>query len=154
MGRSRRIAAVLVALALGSTAAWAFPWDIFVYRATGDYWWVFAMMVFCNCISPLVWWKKSIRQNYFWLFTISIFINIGMWFERYNIIASALAHQFDPNAWTYYTPTYIEIGILIGSFGWFLIWFLLFVKVMPSVAIAEVKEQVRPPLKGLEAAAK
>jgi len=131
-----------------------YEWDIFVYRATGDYWWVFAMMVFCNCISPLVWWKKSIRQNYFWLFTISIFINIGMWFERYNIIASALAHQFDPNAWTYYTPTYIEIGILIGSFGWFLIWFLLFVKVMPSVAIAEVKEQVRPPLRDLEAAAK
>ena len=71
-----------------------------------------------------------------------------------EIEKSALAHQFDPNAWTYYTPTYIEMGILIGSFGWFLIWFLLFVKVMPSVAIAEVKEQVRPPLKGLEAAAK
>jgi len=131
-----------------------YEWDIFVYRATGDYWWVFATMVFCNCLAPLVWWKKSIRQNYFWLFTISIFVNIGMWFERYNIIASALAHQFDPNAWTYYRPTYIEMGILIGSFGWFLIWFLLFVKVMPSVAIAEVKEQVRPPLRDLEAAAK
>ena len=45
------------------------------------------------------------------------------------------------------------IGVLIFSFAWFFLWFLLFVKVMPSVAIAEVKEQVPPPLKHPEVAA-
>jgi molybdopterin-containing oxidoreductase family membrane subunit len=73
-----------------------------------------------------------------------------MWFERYNIIASSLSHSFDPAAWVYYVPTYIEWGIMLGSFGWFFTWFLLFVKIMPSVAIAEVKELMRPPLKSEE----
>ena len=81
------------------------------------------------------------------VFILSIFVNIGMWFERFNIIASSLAHQFDPAAWTYYLPNYIEIGVLIFSFAWFFLWFLLFVKVMPSVAIAEVKELLPPPLR-------
>jgi molybdopterin-containing oxidoreductase family membrane subunit len=88
------------------------------------------------------------------LFIVSIIINIGMWFERYNIIASALSHQFDPASWTYYAPTYIEIGIMVGSFGWFGMWFVMFVKIMPSVAVAEIKELVRPPLKSDQVAAK
>merc|ERR1712100_588976 len=105
------------------------------------------MMVFCNCLAPLVWWKRAWRRNYTILMVVSILINVGMWFERYNIIASALAHQYDPAAWTLYTPNWVEMGIMIGSFGWFFLWFLLFIKIMPSVAIAEVKELVRPPLK-------
>lgn len=130
-----------------------YEWSTFTDRVTGQYWWVFAMMVACNCTIPLLWWFKKIRTNFVGLFVISIVINIGMWFERYNIIASSLAHGFDPAAWVWYQPTYIEIGILIGSFAWFFLWFLLFVKIMPSVAIAEVKEQIRPPLKSDEEAA-
>jgi len=130
-----------------------YEWGVFVYRATGDYAWVFWMMVTCNCIIPLLFWFKKVRTNLVSLFAISIVINIGMWFERFNIIASALAHQFDPGAWTYYSPSWVELGILFGSFGWFFTWFLLFAKVMPSVAIAEVKEGLRPPLKADEEAA-
>jgi molybdopterin-containing oxidoreductase family membrane subunit len=127
-----------------------YEWGIFEYRLTGEYDWVFFIMVLCNCLIPLIWWKKSWRRNYTILFIVSIFINIGMWFERYNIIASALAHQYDPAAWTLYTPNWVEWGIMFGSFGWFFLWFLLFIKVMPSVAIAEIKELVRPPLKSDE----
>ena len=95
------------------------------------------------------------RRNYTVLMIVSILINIGMWFERYNIIASALAHQYDPAAWTLYTPNWVEWGIMLGSFGWFMMWFLLFIKVMPSVAIAEIKELIRPPLRSdSQAAAK
>ena len=130
-----------------------YEWGIFEYRLFGEYDWVFAMMVFCNCLAPLVWWKKSWRRNYTILFVVSIIINVGMWFERYNIIASALAHQYDPAAWTLYTPNWVEWGIMAGSFGWFFTWFLLFIRVMPSVAIAEIKELVRPPLKSDEEAA-
>jgi molybdopterin-containing oxidoreductase family membrane subunit len=129
-----------------------YEWGIFLYRPTGEYWWVYWAMVFCNCIAPLPWWFKKCRTNIYWLFGISILINIGMWFERFNIIASSLAHQFDPGSWTYYTPSYIEIGVLIGSFGWFSTWFLLFAKVLPGVAIAEIKEGLRPPLKSEEVA--
>lgn len=132
-----------------------YEWGIFVDRATGRYWWVFATMVLCNCTIPLVWWFKKVRTSMIGLFAVSIVINIGMWFERFNIIASSLAHSFDPGSWVYYLPTYIEMGILAGSFAWFFVWFFLFVKIMPSVAIAEMKEQIRPPLKiDEEAAAK
>jgi molybdopterin-containing oxidoreductase family membrane subunit len=131
-----------------------YEWGIFYFRATGaDYGWVFWMMVTCNCIIPLLWWSKKIRTSFWGLMIVSIFVNIGMWFERYNFIVSSLAHQFDPAAWTYYAPSWVEIGILIFSFGWFGLWFLLFMKVMPSLAIAEVKELVRPPLKADEEAA-
>lgn len=127
-----------------------YEWGTFVDRVVGNYWWVFATMVFCNCIAPLPWYFKKIRTSYLWLFVISVLINVGMWFERYNIIASSLSHSFDPAGWVYYVPTYIEWGIMLGSFGWFFTWFLLFVKIMPSVAIAEVKELMRPPLKSEE----
>jgi len=130
-----------------------YEWGVFTYRVIGPYWWVFWTMVTCNCIIPLLWWVKRYRTNLWCLWIVSIFINIGMWFERFNIIAVSLSHQFDTNAWTYYLPNYIEIGVLIFSFSWFFLWFLLFVKVMPSVAIAEVKEQVPPPLKFPEVAA-
>ena len=124
-----------------------YEWGIFVDRATGNYSWVFATMVFCNCLAPLIWWSKKMRTNLYVLFGVSLLINVGMWFERYNIIASSLAHQFDPGAWVYYQPTWVEMGILLGSFAWFGMWFLLFVKLMPAVAIAEIKEAMRPPLK-------
>ncbi|MCB9745920.1 MAG: polysulfide reductase NrfD [Alphaproteobacteria bacterium] len=129
-----------------------YEWGIFVDRATGNYSWVFWTMVTCNCVIPLIWWSKKMRTNLYVLFIVSIFINIGMWFERYNIIASSLSHQFDPGAWIYYTPSWIELGILAGSFAWFGMWFLLFVRVMPSVAIAEIKELLPPPLSHEEAA--
>ena len=130
-----------------------YEWGIFYYRAVGEYWWVFWTMVICNCVIPLLWWFKKMRTSFWPLMIVSIAINIGMWFERYNIIASALAHQYDPASWVYYSPTWVEMGILVGSFGWFGLWFLLFIKIMPSVAIAEIKEAIRPPLKSDEVAA-
>ncbi len=130
-----------------------YEWGTFSDRVVGKYWWVFGTMALCNCTIPLLWWFKKIRTSFMGLLLVSIVINIGMWFERYNIIVTSLAHSYDPAAWVYYTPTYIEIGILVGSFAWFFTWFLLFVKIMPAVAIAEIKETLRPPLKHDEEAA-
>ena len=127
-----------------------YEWGIFVDRMVGQYDWIMWMMVLCNCTIPLVLWSKKVRTNLYALWAVSIVINIGMWFERYNIIASALAHQFDPGAWAFYKPSWVEIGILVGSFAWFFMWFLMFVKLMPSVAIAEIKEGLRPPLRSDE----
>ena len=110
-------------------------------------------MVFCNIFAPIPLWRWKVRNNPLAVWIICGLINVGMWFERYNIIASALAHQYDPGAWTLYTPNWVEWGIMAGSFGWFFVWFLLFIRVMPSVAIAEIKELVRPPLKSDEEAA-
>jgi len=125
-----------------------YEWAIFTWRATGEYAWAFWTMVFCNCVAPLVWYKKSWRTNPWILFIVSIFINIGMWFERFNIVISSTAHNFDPATWWYYMPSPIEWGIMIGSFGWFGFWFLLFLQTLPAIAIAEIKEMIAPPVKG------
>jgi len=123
---------------------------IFFWRADpwADYGWAFYLMVFCNCIAPLVWYSKKMRTNPWSLFIVAAIINVGMWFERFNIIVSSLAHNFDPQTWWFYWPTWIEWGVLIGSAGWFLTWFLLFCKTFPAIAITEIKEMIPPPVRG------
>jgi molybdopterin-containing oxidoreductase family membrane subunit len=66
-------------------------------------------------------------------------INVGMWFERFVIIATSLARDFLPSSWGYYIPTYIDYMTLAGSFGLFFTLFLLFCRYLPMVAMAEVK---------------
>jgi Ni/Fe-hydrogenase subunit HybB-like protein len=73
------------------------------------------------------------------MFVACIFVNVGMWFERFVIIVTSLAQDFLPSAWGYYTPTWVDIGMLIGSFGLFLTLFMLFIRYLPVIAIAEVK---------------
>ena len=111
----------------------------FFNRALGPYWWSYFGMMACNVLSPQIFWFKSMRRNIFVTFFMSIFINIGMWFERFVIIATTLARDYLPSSWSYYVPTWVEIGIFIGSMGLFFVLFLLFTRVAPVVAIAEVK---------------
>jgi Ni/Fe-hydrogenase subunit HybB-like protein len=122
-----------------------FESESFYYRAFGPYWWATWTMITCNVFIPLVMWSKKVRTNIAALFVISIFINIGMWFERFVIIVTSLAHEFEPWQWAYYLPNHIEIGVIIGSFSWFSMWFMLFIKFFPSMAISEIKESLPPP---------
>ena len=116
----------------------------FRWRAFGDYSPEFWVMVVCNSIVPLLFFRKRIRTNILWLFGISILINIGMWFERFVIIIGGVAHDFIPHAWGLYRPRFIELGIMFGSFSLFFLLFLLFVKHLPSVSMTEMKETLGP----------
>ncbi len=118
----------------------------FSYRTFGNYSTLFWLMVFGNCLFPLLLWFKKFRTHLGWIFTICIFVNVGMWLERFIIIVTSLAHEYDPYSWGTYTPSWVEIGITAGAFSWFFLWFLLFVKLFPSVAIVEIKEQLPIPL--------
>ena len=120
---------------------------LFWFRPFGELKYFFWLMVLCNCISPIPLWRKKIRTNLPALFVISILINIGMWLERFNIIVTSLAHDFVPFAWSNYQFEWGEIWITIGSFGWFFTWFFVFIKIMPSMAIMELKEGLAPPLR-------
>ncbi|MBI3182981.1 MAG: polysulfide reductase NrfD [Myxococcales bacterium] len=115
--------------------------DLFIFRATGDYKFHFWLMVFCNCVAPQLCFLKRVRENIAVLFVISLFVNVGMFLERFNIVATSLSHSHDPFAWGNYWPAQAEIALYIGSFGWFGMWFLLFLKVLPSVSLSEMKEQ-------------
>jgi Ni/Fe-hydrogenase subunit HybB-like protein len=120
---------------------------VFKWRASGDYAPAFWIMVSCNSIIPLLFFFKKIRTNIFWLLVISILINVGMYFERYVIIVTSLSHDFLPFAWGNYSPTWVEITISIGSWGFFLMLFFLFAKFLPSISITEVKEILPLPMK-------
>ena len=122
-----------------------FEQTTFWRRAFGPLWWAGWSMIICNAfVSQLLWFRK-IRTNLTALFIISIFVNIGMWFERYVIITSSLSNDFLPFAWGQLNPTWADWGILIGSFGWFGMYFILFARTFPVVAIQELKEMIPMP---------
>lgn len=112
----------------------------FFYRTFGDYKFLYYMMVLCNMFIPLTLFVRKWRRNILFLYVVSIFVNIGMWLERFVIIVSSLAHEFVPYAWGLYKPSVVEAGITLGSFGFFLTLFLLFTRFLPIVAITELKE--------------
>ncbi len=111
----------------------------FINRATGPYWWAYWTMVSCNVISPQFFWFKKLRRSPKFLFVISIFVNIGMWFERFVITVTSLHADFMPSSWDYFSPTKWDVLTFVGSFGLFFFMFCLFVRFLPMVALAEVK---------------
>jgi molybdopterin-containing oxidoreductase family membrane subunit len=112
---------------------------VFLNRAFGPYWWAYWTMVSCNVIVPQIFWFKRMRTSLPVMFVASIFINIGMWFERFVIIASSLHRDFLPSSWGYFRPTIVDILTFFGTFGLFLTLFLLFIRFLPMIAISEVK---------------
>lgn len=117
----------------------AFEQFVFINRATGDYAWAYWTMITCNVVTPQLFWFKKLRRNVLLTWILSIFVNIGMWFERFTIISTSLHHDFLPSAWGYYSPTWVEICLFAGTFGIFLTCFLLFSKFLPILAISEIK---------------
>ena len=112
---------------------------VFMNRALGPFSWAYWIMVGCNLITPQFFWFKKIRTNIALVFILSIFINIGMWFERFVIIVTSLHRDYLPSAWAMYSPSLVEIGTLIGSFGLFFTLFMLFIRYLPIISIGEVK---------------
>jgi Ni/Fe-hydrogenase subunit HybB-like protein len=114
----------------------------FNQRYFGPQGYLFWIMVLCNCIIPLLLFIPRVRTNTVWLFIISIFVNIGMWLERFVIIAGSLATNTMPSQWRFYTWHVTEAIITAASFGWFLMNFSLFAKFMPIVSMTEMKEGI------------
>jgi molybdopterin-containing oxidoreductase family membrane subunit len=111
----------------------------FINRATGPYWWAYWTMVSCNVITPQLFWSKKIRTSIPWMFALSIFVNIGMWFERFVIIVTSLHRDYLPTSWTYFRPSIWDISLFFGTFGLFFTLFLSFLRFLPAIAISEVK---------------
>ena len=111
----------------------------FLNRAFGPYAWAYWTMFTCNVISPQLFWSKKIRRSIPIMFMLTIVINIGMWFERFVIIATSLHRDFLTSSWGYFRPTLVDILTFTGTFGLFLTMFLLFCRFVPMIALAEVK---------------
>ena len=123
-----------------------YEWHVFRWNRlgagdgpTGSFWWAYTAMITCNVLVPQTFWFKKLRRSIPWMFIASILINIGMWFERFVIIATSLHRDFLPSSWGYFSPTLTDICLYLGTFGLFMTLFLLFIRWVPMVAIAEVK---------------
>jgi molybdopterin-containing oxidoreductase family membrane subunit len=127
-----------------------FEWSMITFRASGPYAPVFWAMTFLNVVVPLTLVWKRARRSLAWLFVMSLAVNAGMWLERVVIVVTATAHDFLPANWGFYLPTWIEIGILQGSLCLFGALFLLFVRHLPPVSIAELKAGIAPESKPKE----
>jgi molybdopterin-containing oxidoreductase family membrane subunit len=97
------------------------------------------MMYGCNVLMTQLMWFKKIRTNIPVSWVLSIVVNIGMWFERFVIIVISLHRDFIPSSWAMFYPTWVDVSVFVGSIGLFFTMFLLFIRVLPSIAIAEVK---------------
>ncbi len=108
-------------------------------RITGDYKIQFWGMIICNALIPQLFWFRKLRRNWIALLLISLFINVGMWLERYTIIITTLTKDFLPSNWAPYNPTFIDIGVFVGTIGLFATGVLLFMRYLPMMAISELK---------------
>lgn len=123
---------------------------VFINRAFGPYGWSYWIMVCCNVIIPQLFWFKSFRRSIPIMFVVSIFVNIGMWFERYVITITSLHRDFLPSNWGQYAWSFFDGAVLFGSFGMFLTLFLLYLRLFPAISIAEIKPVLPVGRKDLE----
>lgn len=107
--------------------------------AVGPYWWAFWALIICNVLIPGLLWIRKIRRSFFWTFIISIVVNIGMWFERFDIIVVNLSRDYLPGGWTMFMPTVIDVGIFIGTNGFFFVLYLLYARTFPVISQASLK---------------
>jgi molybdopterin-containing oxidoreductase family membrane subunit len=142
-----------VTLATGSIVGYAYGMEVFIAwysgspyeryafinRAMGPFAWGYWTMILCNVVVPQLFWFKRIRQRLLIVWILSILVNVGMWFERFVIIVISLHRDFLPSNWGYYMPTWVDVTTFLGTFGLFFSLFLLFMRFLPMIAIAEVK---------------
>ncbi|MEO6813331.1 MAG: NrfD/PsrC family molybdoenzyme membrane anchor subunit [Ginsengibacter sp.] len=150
-----------VILVMGSVVGCAYLSELFVAWYSGNtyewwafrenrvnifspYGWAYYGMMFCNVVSPQLFWSRKLRRNVLFTFFMAVLINVGMWFERFVIIVTSIYRDFLPSSWTtYYSPSIWEIGFYLGTFGLFFTCYFLFAKFFPVIAVAEIKHALK-----------
>ena len=119
-------------------------WDVFLVRQRlhGPYASYYYMLILCNILTPQLLWIRRIRTNVAILFLMSLVINIGMWLERFVIVVISLTRDFDPSAWGRYSATFWDYATLLGTLGLFATMLFLFVRGLPAISMAEMRELV------------
>jgi Ni/Fe-hydrogenase subunit HybB-like protein len=120
------------------------PYESFMYwnRITGPYGFTYALLILCNIALPQALWIRKVRLNVVLVWIISIIVNVGMWLERFVIVVTSLHRDFLPSSWGIYIPTKWDWATYAGTLGFFMLLIFLFVRLLPSISIFEVREVV------------
>ena len=140
----------VVELFTGWYSETSFEIEALRYKLFGFYAPLYWEMILTCAVAPLLLISKRFRTSFVPMLILSIAINIGMYTERFLIVATSLSRQYLPDSWRVYVPSFVEISILVGSLAMFVTLFLIFVKIFPSVSIYEVKETLPEPEPKLE----
>ena len=118
--------------------------ESFMYwnRMTGNYWFTYWLLILCNIALPQLLWIHKLRLNVPFLFFISLIVNCGMWLERFVIVVVSLTRDFVPSSWGVYIPTIWDWSTLAGTLGFFTACMFLFMRLLPSISIFEVREVI------------
>ncbi|MEX2270690.1 MAG: NrfD/PsrC family molybdoenzyme membrane anchor subunit, partial [Vicinamibacterales bacterium] len=108
-------------------------------RMTGPYGWSYWVLLLCNFLVPQLMWSRRMRHNLLVVFIVAMFVNVGMWLERFVIIVTSLHRDFLPSSWDMYYPTVWDFSTFFGTVGLFVTLFFLFVRVLPMIAIFEMR---------------
>ena len=145
MGKVMLVAGLIVAYGyfMEQFMAWysASQYEIFLMqnRMSGPYGMFYWALILCNILVPQILWSRRVRLSTFWLFVVSMFINVGMWLERFIIVVGSLHRDYMPSSWDMYYPTIWDVALFVGTIGFFVLAFFLFVRGLPLIAIHEIR---------------
>jgi len=111
-------------------------------RLFGPYRFHYYALLLCNVIAPQALWFRSVRVSPVGLWSVCMFINVGMWLERMIIIPASLHRDFLPSSWGIYHGTIWDWAIFLGTIGLFLSLLFLFVRFVPMISIFEMRTLV------------
>jgi molybdopterin-containing oxidoreductase family membrane subunit len=110
-----------------------------INRMTGPYAPTYWGLLLCNVVIPQALWFRRVRSSPVALFVIAMFINVGMWLERFVIIVTSLHRDFLPSSWGRFAPTFWDWSTFVGTIGLFLALLFLFLRFLPMVSIFEMR---------------
>jgi len=142
-----------IMLATGLIVAYGYMMEIFIAwysgnqyemfmvlnRMTGPYAWFYWSLITCNVVLPQMLWIRGLRNSPMGLWVVAIIVNIGMWLERFIIIATSLHRDFLPSSWGMFHATKWDIMTFVGTIGLFLALLFLFVRFLPMISIFEMR---------------
>jgi Ni/Fe-hydrogenase subunit HybB-like protein len=108
-------------------------------RMSGPYMYFYWSLILCNGLVPQLMWVPKFRRNVLMLFGVSMFVNVGMWLERFIIVPVSLSRDYVPSSWGMYTPTIIDVGVFVGTFAIFIGGMVLFVRSLPMIPMSEIR---------------
>ena len=111
-------------------------------RILGPYGHVYWCLLLCNFIAVQTLWSKKVRTSAIGLFIVAMFVNVGMWLERFVIVVTSLHRDFLPSSWDMYHGTFFDFSLFIGTIGLFLTLMFVFLRLMPMISIFEMKDLV------------
>lgn len=108
-------------------------------RLSGPYAPAVWTMFFCNCLIIQLLWSARVRRSPVILWVLALFVNIGMWLERFVIVVVSLHRDYLVSSWGHFDATFWDWSTYLGTFGLFGCLLYLFIRWLPVISLSEMR---------------